>query len=147
MTGLFAGSFDPFTVGHASVLSRVLPLFSHVVVGVGGNAAKPGQASPFERVENIRKLYAGDPKVEVVAYEGLTAELASKVGASYIIKGVRNSADFESEREQAIINRRLSGIDTLLVPAEEGLACVSSSMVRELAFHGRDVSEYLPVKK
>ena len=143
-TGLFAGTFDPFTIGHASVVRRALLLFDRVVVGVGVNDAKHPEASAEQRVEAIRQLYADDDRVEVVAYSGLTVDLARECGAAFIVKGVRSVRDYENEREQADVNRRLSGINTVLLLAEPGLESVSSSTVRSLRSFGRDVTEFLP---
>ena len=142
--GLFAGTFDPFTIGHASVVRRALLLFDRVVVGVGVNDAKHPEASAEQRVEAIRQLYADDDRVEVVAYSGLTVDLARECGAAFIVKGVRSVRDYENEREQADVNRRLSGIDTVLLLAEPGLESVSSSTVRSLRSFGRDITEFLP---
>ena len=143
-TGLFAGTFDPFTIGHASVVRRALLLFDRVVVGVGVNDSKHPEASAEQRVEAIRQLYADDDRVEVVAYSGLTVDLARECGATFIVKGVRSVRDYENEREQADVNRRLSGIDTVLLLAEPGLESVSSSTVRSLRSFGRDITEFLP---
>lgn len=143
-TGLFAGTFDPFTIGHASVVRRALQLFDRVVVAVGVNEAKHPETTAQQRVEAIRSLYADDERVTVVAYSGLTVDVAREHGAAFIVKGVRSVRDYESEREQAEVNRRLAGIDTVLLMAEPGLEAVSSSTVRSLRSFGRDVSEFLP---
>jgi pantetheine-phosphate adenylyltransferase len=143
-TGLFAGTFDPFTIGHASVVRRALQLFDRVVVAVGVNDAKHPETTAQQRVEAIRSLYADDERVTVVAYSGLTVDVAREHGAAFIVKGVRSVRDYESEREQAEVNRRLAGIDTVLLMAEPGLEAVSSSTVRSLRSFGRDVSEFLP---
>lgn len=143
-TGLFAGTFDPFTIGHASVVRRALQLFDRVVVAVGVNDAKHPETTAQQRVEAIRSLYADDKRVTVVAYSGLTVDVAREHGAAFIVKGVRSVRDYESEREQAEVNRRLAGIDTVLLMAEPGLEAVSSSTVRSLRSFGRDVSEFLP---
>lgn len=145
-TGLFAGTFDPFTIGHASVVRRALQLFDRVVVAVGVNDAKHPETTAQQRVEAIRSLYADDERVTVVAYSGLTVDVAREHGAAFIVKGVRSVRDYESEREQAEVNRRLAGIDTVLLLAEPGLEAVSSSTVRSLRSFGRDVSEFLPKK-
>lgn len=145
-TGLFAGTFDPFTIGHASVVRRALQLFDRVVVAVGVNDAKHPETTVQQRVEAIRSLYADDERVTVVAYSGLTVDVAREHGAAFIVKGVRSVRDYESEREQAEVNRRLAGIDTVLLMAEPGLEAVSSSTVRSLRSFGRDVSEFLPRK-
>ena len=143
-TGLFAGTFDPFTIGHASVVRRALQLFDRVVVAVGVNDAKHPETTAQQRVEAIRSLYADDERVTVVAYSGLTVDVAREHGAAFIVKGVRSVRDYESEREQAEVNRRLAGSDTVLLMAEPGLEAVSSSTVRSLRSFGRDVSEFLP---
>jgi pantetheine-phosphate adenylyltransferase len=143
-TGLFAGTFDPFTIGHASVVRRALQLFDRVVVAVGVNDAKHPETTAQQRVEAIRSLYADDERVTVVAYSWLTVDVAREHGAAFIVKGVRSVRDYESEREQAEVNRRLAGIDTVLLMAEPGLEAVSSSTVRSLRSFGRDVSEFLP---
>ena len=143
--GIFVGSFDPFTLGHDSIVRRALPLFDRLVIGVvGDHVSKPNLTPAAERVEAIRRLYAGEPRIEVRSYYGLAVELAREVGAEFIVKGVRSVKDFEYERDQADINRRLTGIETLLLYAEPQLSALSSSMVRELAHFGVDVSPYLP---
>lgn len=142
--GLFVGSFDPFTIGHASVVRRALPLFDRLVIGIGVNESKNCMATAAERQRDIAHLYAAEGRVEVMTYTGLTADFAKTIGAQYIIKGVRSVRDFESEREQADINRLLTGVETLLLPAEPSLSSISSSLVRELQHFGKDVSEFLP---
>lgn len=141
---LFPGSFDPFTVGHASVVRRVLPLFDRLIIAVGDNRGKRSTRSVAERVAAIARLYGDECRIEVRAYDCLTADYAVSVGAGYIVKGVRGCADYDSELVQADVNRRLTGVETLLVPAEQELSHVSSSLVRELAAFGRDVSGLLP---
>lgn len=143
-TGIFVGSFDPFTVGHDSILRRALPLFDKIMIGVGVNERKKCMLSAEERTERIARLYANEPKIEVKAYSDLTIDFARREGAEYIIKGVRSVKDFEYEREQAAINRRLSSIETLLLFAEPELESISSSVVRELHNFGRDITEFLP---
>lgn len=145
-TGVFVGSFDPFTVGHDSIVTRALPLFDRMVIGVVGDQVhKPDMPSAEERMKAIRELYKDEPSIEVKPYYGLAVDFAKAEGAHYIIKGVRSVKDFEYEREQADINRQISGgIETLLLFAEPELASVSSSMVRELKHFGVDVSPYLP---
>ena len=147
MIAIFTGSFDPFTVGHDDILRRALPLFSRVVIGVGVNERKQYMLSAEERCAAIRRIYASEPKVEVKTYSDLTVDFARREGAAYIIKGVRSVKDFEYEREQADINRQLSGVETLLLYADPQLSSVSSSMVRELIHFGQDVSRYLPPVK
>ena len=145
--GLFLGSFNPFTVGHDSVVTRALPLFDRLVIGVvGQQVSKPGQPSAEERAEAIRRVYANEPRIEVRPYYGLAVDFAREMGARYIIKGVRSVKDFEYERDQADINRRLSHgeVETILIYAEPQLSAISSSMVRELQHYGQDITPYLP---
>ena len=146
-TGLFVGTFDPFTLGHDSIVRRALPLFDNLVMGVGVNPDKHTMLSAAERVQRIADLYADISAVSVMAFEGLTIDLAKQVGAHYIIKGVRSVTDFEYERAQADFNRRMGGIETLLLYAEPQLESLSSSMVRTLQAFGRSTDEYLPHKK
>ena len=146
-TGLFVGTFDPFTLGHDSIVRRALPLFDNLVIGVGVNPDKHTMLSAAERVQRIADLYADISAVSVMAFEGLTIDLAKQVGAHYIIKGVRSVTDFEYERAQADLNRRMGGIETLLLYAEPQLESLSSSMVRTLQAFGRSTDEYLPHKK
>ena len=114
-TGIFVGSFDPFTIGHASVVRRALPLFDRLVIGVGVNAGKRYMTSTEDRVAAISRLYADDSRVTVEAYTGLTVDFAERHGAKFIVKGVRSVRDFEFEREQADINRHLTGVETVLL--------------------------------
>ena len=141
---VFVGSFDPFTVGHYDIVQRALPLFDRLIIGVGINERKVYMNDTETRVADIIRIFNNNPKIEVKTYNDLTVDFAKRVGATLIVKGVRSVKDFEYEREQADINRRISGIDTLLLCADPQHASVSSSMVRELIHFGRDVSEFLP---
>ena len=143
-TGIFVGSFDPFTIGHDSIVRRALPLFDKIVIGVGINERKTHLLNEDERVERIARLYASEPKIAVKAYNDLTVDFAKREQAHFIIKGVRSIKDFEYEREQADINKLLNGIETILLCAEPQLASISSSVVRELKHFGRDISKFLP---
>ena len=146
-TGVFVGSFNPFTIGHHSIVTRALPLFDRLVIGVVGDQVhKPGMPSVDERMAAIKALYADEPSIEVKPYFGLAVDFAKEEGANYIIKGVRSVRDFEYEREQADINRQLSGVETVLLFSEPNLSSISSTMVRELQHFGVDVSAYLPSK-
>lgn len=147
-TGVFVGSFDPFTIGHDSIVTRALGLFDRLVIGVVGDQVhKPDMAPATERMKAIQKLYADEARIEVKPYYGLAVDFAKAEGAHYIVKGVRSVKDFEYEREQADINRQISGIETVLLFAEPQYASVSSSVIRELRHFGRDVNEFLPQKK
>ena len=144
MTGIFTGSFDPYTIGHDDILRRALPLFDHIVIGIGVNERKSYMQSAEERMKTIKAIYADEPKVEVKTYNDLTIDFARRENASYIIKGVRSVKDFEYERDMADINRQLSGLETVLLFSLPELAAVSSSLVRELKALGTDISHFLP---
>ncbi len=143
-TALFTGTFDPFTIGHADIVRRAATLFDHIIIGVAVSELKHTAEQVNSRLETIERLYNDQPNISVVAYSDLTVDLAKRTNASCIIRGVRSVKDFEYEREQAEINRHLGGIETLLFFADPQTAHISSSLVRELRFFGRDVSEFLP---
>ncbi len=138
------GSFDPFTIGHDNIVKRALPLFDRIIIGVGVNERKQYMQSAEMRKRKIQQLYQNEQKITVKTYSDLTIDLAHREMADYIIKGVRSVKDFEYEREQAEINRRIGNVDTLLLFAEPHLASISSSMVRELIHFGKDVREFMP---
>ena len=147
-TGVFVGSFNPFTIGHDSIVRRALPLFDRLVIGVvGDNVHKPDMPSAEERMQVIRDLYAEEQRIEVKPYHGLAMDFAKAEGALYIIKGVRSVSDFEYEQWQADFNRRIGGIETILLYTEPELSSVSSSALRELQHFGADISAFLPKKE
>ena len=145
--GIFVGSFDPFTIGHDSVVRRALPLFDKLIIGVvGDNVHKPYMRPATERMQASRQLYQGEHAIEVKPYYGLAVDFARAEGARFIVKGVRSAKDFEYEREQADINRLITKgeVETLLLYAEPQFASVSSTMVRELQHFGQDITSFLP---
>lgn len=141
---LFAGSFDPFTLGHKSIVDRTLRLFDEVVVAIGVNSDKHALLNLNDRLNYIKGIYSNEPRVTVVHYDGLTTDFANQIGVSALVRGVRDIKDFEYERRMADINRSLTGIDTILLFTEERYASISSSLVRELIKYGKDVSMFLP---
>jgi pantetheine-phosphate adenylyltransferase len=146
-TGIFVGSFNPFTIGHDSIVRRALPLFDRLVIGVvGDNVHKPDMPSAEERMKAIMALYSDEPRIEIKSYQGLAIDFAKAEKAQFIVKGVRTVSDFEHEQWQADFNRKLGGIETILLYTEPELASVSSSALRELAHFGVDISSYLPKK-
>lgn len=142
---IFPGSFDPYTIGHASITERALAIFDRVIIAVGHNENKRTRWSTEERVASLRALYAGEPRVGIEAYCDLTIDLARRHGAVAIVRGVRTFKDFEYEQSIADINRQLAPeVETVLFYARPELASVSSSVVCELLHFGKDVSSLLP---
>ena len=141
---LFPGSFDPFTLGHASLVDRALRLFDEVVIALGVNEQKTGWIPADERIRAIRNIYKDNARVRVESYSGLTADYAAAIGATAILRGVRSVKDYEYELQMADVNRSINGIETVLLYAEPQLASLSSSLVRELAHFGKDITPFLP---
>ena len=141
---LFPGTFDPFTLGHQSLVKRVLTCADAVVIAIGINEKKQTYYTLEQRVSAIRALYTEQPRVKVITYSGLTVDVAQQEQASFILRGVRSVIDFEYEKAIADVNRQLSGIETLLLFTEPAYAHISSSVVRELLHFGKDVSAFLP---
>ena len=141
---IFPGTFDPFTLGHHSIVKRALAFMDEVIIGIGINENKRCLIPVEKRLEGIRKLYIDEPRVKVMAYSGLTDEFAQEQEAKVIIRGIRTVKDFEYEEGIADINRQLSGIDTVFLITEPEYTAISSSVVRELLHYGKDVSAFLP---
>ena len=144
ITALFAGTFDPYTIGHHRIVQRALAMSDRIVIAIGRNVGKQTMLGIGERIEAIRKLYADEPRVEVTSYEGLTTDYAQSIGATHLLRGVRSVKDFEYERDLADLNLRIGGVDTLLLISEPEYAAISSSVVRELMSYGKDISKLLP---
>lgn len=142
----FPGSFDPFTLGHLSVVRRALSLFDKIVVAIGVNENKHCLYTPQQREAMLQQLFAKEPRVEVFVYEGLTVDAAEKCGATAILRGVRSIADFEYEKNIADLNRDLSGIETVLLFTEPAYAHITSTAVRELIRYGQPVGRFIPEK-
>lgn len=142
--GIFTGTFDPFTIGHDSIVRRALPLFDKLIIAVAMSKLKNTEEEIAQRVDEIEQIYKDEPRVKVLAYSDLTIDMAKRVGAQFIVRGVRSVKDYEYEREQAEFNRKFGGLETILLFAEPGLESVSSTLVRELRFFGRDIKEFLP---
>lgn len=144
ITALFAGTFDPYTIGHHRIVQRALAMSDKIVIAIGRNIGKQTMLSIEERTEAIKKLYADEPRVEVTSYEGLTTDYAQSIGATHLLRGVRSVKDFEYERDLADLNLRIGGVDTLLLISEPEYAAISSSIVRELMSYGKDISKLIP---
>ena len=135
-TAIFPGSFDPFTRGHAALVDEALNLFDRVIIGIGNNTSK----------RLIDDIYRGDERVEACIYTGLTGEFAEAAGACAIIRGVRNTTDFEYERTMEATNHRIyPDITTVMLFTPSPVADISSSTVREVLSFGRTVEEFMPI--
>ena len=143
-TALFPGTFDPYTVGHESLVRRGLSLMDEIVIAIGVNESKRSYFSLEKRLEMIRVLYIDEPRVKVESYDSLTIDFARKVGAGYILRGIRSVVDFEYEKTIADMNRTISGIETFVLFTEPALTHISSTQVRELLRYGSDVSSFIP---
>ena len=141
---IFPGSFDPFTIGHYSVVKRGLELFDHITIGVGSNCSKKSFFTLEKRLDIIRQAFHDEPRVSVKAYDSLTIDFAKKEEADFILRGVRSANDFEYEKSIADINKRLSSIETVLLFTEPQYSAVSSTIVRDLLSYGKDVAAFLP---
>lgn len=141
---LFPGMFDPFTIGHESLVRRGLELMDEIVIGIGINETKRSYFPPEKRLEVISNYYKEDQRVKVACYNSLTVEFAREVGAKYILRGVRSIIDFEYEKAIADMNRTIAGIETFVLFAEPALSHLSSSHVRELLRYGGDISSFIP---
>lgn len=142
---LFPGSFDPFTIGHYSLVQRALTMVDKVIVAVGINESKNFLLPLEERVNYIRRVFENEKRVRIVVYDDLTVDVARREKATFILRGVRNGVDFEYERMIAEVNRSIEGVETLLLYSEPDLAHVSSSMVREIYRFGRPIDRFLPL--
>jgi len=144
-TAIYPGTFDPITLGHVDVVRRGLKLFDRVVIGVAGNPNKQPMFDLDTRLTMVRQTFAGDERIEAVAFEGLLVELARQQDASAILRGLRAASDFEYEFQMATMNRRLEEkIETVFVMAREDYTFVSSRFIREISSMGGDVSELVP---
>lgn len=142
---VFPGSFDPITVGHVEIVKRALPLFDKVYVAIGVNTQKKYLFSLEERIEWLNTVFANEPKVEVDHFENLTAHYCLRIGAKYLIRGLRNASDFDYEKTISQLNNIVgNGIDTIFLISEPGYSHISSTIVREIIIGGGDATPFLP---
>ena len=142
---LFPGTFDPLTLGHVDIINRALPLFDKIVVGIGSNVAKAPMFSTEQRVAWIDEIYKDEPKVKGASYDGLTINYCKKVGAKFILRGIRYVSDFEYEKTIADANRTLDNtIETIFLTGEPKYTSVASTIVRDIIRNGGDASLFLP---
>ena len=142
---LFPGTFDPITIGHLDIIHRALPLFDKLVIGIGRNANKSAMFSEEQRMKWIREIFRDNPKVSVAVYEGLTVECCRKVGANFILRGIRYVNDFEYEKAIADMNRSLDrDIETVFLTCLPQYTSVASTLVRDVIRNGGDARQFLP---
>jgi len=141
---IFPGSFDPITLGHEDIIRRGIPLFDEIVIAIGVNAEKKYMFSLEERKRFIEETFKDEPKVKVIVYEGLTIELCQKIKANFILRGLRNPADFEFEKAIAHTNRRLSKIETVFLLTAAKTSFISSSIVRDVIRHNGEYEILVP---
>src|ERR1019366_4489032 len=144
------GTFDPVTLGHIDIINRALPLFDKLVIGIGRNSNKTAMFSESERLGWLREIYAGEPKINVLAYDGLTVNCCKQIGADFILRGIRYVNDFEYEKAIADMNRSLANnVETIFLTCLPEFTSVASTLVRDVIRNGGDVSQFLPetVKK
>lgn len=144
---LLPGTFDPFTKGHDALVRRGLIFLDEIIIAIGINDSKISHFTLEERLSAIKEVYKDEPRVKVASYDGLTVDFATEQGAQMILRGIRTTTDLEYEKLIADVNRKVSGIETVLLITEPEFAHISSSVVRELLRFGRDVSEFLPDHK
>ena len=141
---IFPGSFDPITLGHVDIINRALPLFDEIVIAIGLNSDKKYMFSLKERVNFIKENYKNEPKITVETYQGLTIDFCKKIDVDFILRGLRNPADFEFEKAIAQTNRKLVGIETVFLLTSAETAFISSSIVRDVYRHGGNISIFVP---
>jgi pantetheine-phosphate adenylyltransferase len=141
---IFPGSFDPITNGHYDIIKRSVSLFDEIIVAIGVNAEKKYMFSLEERKRFIEEAFKDEPKVKVITYSGLTIDLCKKENAEFILRGLRNPADFEFEKAIAHTNRSLSKIETVFLLTAAGTSFISSSIVRDVLRNGGDISTLVP---
>lgn len=141
---IFPGTFDPFTIGHMSLVERGLMMLDEIVIAIGVNEAKSQYFSLDQRLNMLQQLFNDEPRVKVTTYNCLTVDLAHKFNADFILRGIRSVNDFEYEKTIADVNRKISGVETLVLFTEPEHTHISSTIVRELLRYGRNVDEFIP---
>lgn len=142
---LFPGTFDPVTLGHVDIINRAIPLFDKIIVGIGINTAKAPMFSAEQRLQWINDIYKDEEKVEGAIYEGLTIEYCKKIGARFILRGIRYVSDFEYEKTIADANRTLDkSIETIFLTGEPKYTSVASTIVRDIIRNGGNAAPFLP---
>lgn len=141
---IFPGTFDPFTIGHYSIVQRGLKLFDEIVIAIGTNQAKKTFFSLEKRKEIINQAFVNEPRVKIMVYDSLTVDFARSIQANFILRGLRSVTDFEYEHSIADANRKIAGIETVILFTEYEYSYISSTVVRDLISYGKDISAFLP---
>lgn len=141
---IFPGSFDPITMGHVDIINRALPLFNEIVIAIGVNTDKKYMFSLKKRKQFIEEFYKNEPKIKVTTYSGLTIDYCKKINADFILRGLRNPADFEFEKAIAQTNRKLANVETVFLLTSANTSFISSSIVRDILKHGGDITGFTP---
>ncbi|MCB9080349.1 MAG: pantetheine-phosphate adenylyltransferase [Lewinellaceae bacterium] len=142
---VFPGSFDPITVGHVDLVKRAIPLFDKIIVAVGLNTQKKALFSLEQRMEWLRQVFAEDPRVEVDYFEHLTADYCRRIGANYLLRGLRNASDFDYEKTISQLNHIIGdGLETIFLISQPSYSHISSTIVREIIKGGGDASPFIP---
>lgn len=142
---VFPGSFDPITKGHESIIKRAAPLFDEIIIAIGENTEKKCYFPLEKRIEFVKKIFANYPSISVATYTGLTVNFCKKVGAQYILRGLRTAADFEFERSIGQVNKMIyNKIETIFLLTIPEHTAINSSVVRDILRHGGDPSKFLP---
>lgn len=144
-TALFPGSFDPVTKAHVDILERSIPLFDKITIGIGLNSTKAPFLSLELREKMLKAVFVNEPKIEISTYEGLTVEFCKKIGANYMIRGIRTVSDFEYEKAIAQMNHALEPqIESIFIVSKPGYSSISSTIVREIMRYQGDVTQFVP---
>ena len=144
---IFPGSFDPFTNGHYDVVTRGTVLFDKVIVALGNNSSKQRYFEVPTMLDLIREVFQDNPRVEVTDFQGLTADFAKQVGADFLLRGLRNTTDFEYENTIAQANRHVNkDLETVFLITSPHLAAISSSIIREIHSYGGNVNDFIPFR-
>jgi pantetheine-phosphate adenylyltransferase len=142
---LFPGSFDPITIAHVDIVKRSLPLFDKIVVGIGLNSSKQNFLSAEKREEIVKSIFVNDTNVDIQTYQGLTIDFAKKIGATYMVRGIRSASDFEYERAIAQINKTMMpDVETIILLSRPEYSAISSTIVRDILRNNGDVSQFVP---
>lgn len=141
---IFPGSFDPFTIGHYSIVERGLHIFDEIIIGIGINHSKKTLFTAEKRLDIIQQAFANEPRVKVMVYNSLTIDFAQEADAQFILRGLRTVADFEYERTIGDTNRNLSGVETVILFTESAYSHISSTVARDLMSFGKDITAFLP---